>query len=51
MKEKIKVCLLTLGCKVSQYESGAIKEELIKLGYDATTDFEVADFYKHLCSY
>ena len=45
MKEKIKVCLLTLGCKVSQYESGAIKEELIKLGYDATTDFEVADFY------
>lgn len=45
MKEKIKVCLLTLGCKVSQYESGAIKEELIKFGYDATTDFDVADFY------
>ena len=45
MNKKIKVCLLTLGCKVSQYESGAIKEELIKLGYDATTDFDVADFY------
>lgn len=45
MKEKIKVCLLTLGCKVSQYESGAIKEELIKLGYNATTNFEVADYY------
>lgn len=45
MNKKIKVCLLTLGCKVSQYESGAIKEELIKLGYDATINFEVADFY------
>lgn len=45
MDKKIKVCLLTLGCKVSQYESGAIKEELIKLGYDATLNFEVADYY------
>lgn len=40
-----KICVLALGCKVSQYESGAIKEELKKLGYDATTDFCTADYY------
>ena len=42
----MKISLLTLGCKVSQYESGAIKEELLKLGYDATTEFvSDADIY------
>lgn len=45
MSEKITISVLTLGCKVSQYESGAIKEELIKLGYNAVTDFCLADYY------
>lgn len=43
--KKEKICVLALGCKVSQYESGAIKEELKKMGYDATTDFCTADYY------
>lgn len=42
----MRISILTLGCKVSQYESGAIKEELIKLGYAATTEFvDDADYY------
>lgn len=45
MSEKTTISVLTLGCKVSQYESGAIKEELIKLGYNAVTDFCLADYY------
>ncbi len=45
MEDKITICVLTLGCKVSQYESGAIKEELIKMGYQAVTDFCWADYY------
>lgn len=45
MDKQIKISILTLGCKVSQYESGAIKEELLNLGYDATTEFCQADYY------
>ncbi len=45
MSEKIKVSVITLGCKVSQYESGAIKEELVNMGYDAVTNFCMADYY------
>ena len=41
----MKISVLSLGCKVSQYEGGAIKEELLKMGYDATTDFVLADYY------
>lgn len=45
MNKEIKISVITLGCKVSQYESGAIKEELVHLGYNATTDFCLADYY------
>lgn len=42
----MKISILTLGCKVSQYESGAIKEQLLKMGYNATTEFDSdADYY------
>ena len=27
----MKIAIITLGCKVNQYESGAIKEELLKI--------------------
>ena len=41
----MKIAIITLGCKVNQYESGAIKEELIKNGYDVSLNLEPADLY------
>lgn len=41
----MKISIVTLGCKVNFYESDAIKEELIKNGYDVVTGLEVADMY------
>ena len=40
MNKRPTVCIHTLGCKVSQYESAAIKEELIKRGYTITSDID-----------
>lgn len=34
------VSIHTLGCKVSQYESAAIKEELVRRGYTVTSDID-----------
>ena len=39
------VSLISLGCKVSQYESDAIGQELVKLGYNVYNHFCVADYY------
>ena len=39
------VSLISLGCKVSQYESDAIGQELAKLGYNVYNHFCVADYY------
>ena len=41
----MKIAIITLGCKVNQYESGAIKEELLKMSYDVTLNLEPADLY------
>lgn len=41
----MKVGIITLGCKVNQYESGAIKEELEHNGYEVTMNLEPCDIY------
>lgn len=41
----MKVAVLTLGCKVNQYESDSLVFELQKRGYEATTELEAADAY------
>ena len=41
----MKIGIITLGCKVNQYESGAIKEELISMGHEVTTNMEPCDLY------
>ena len=41
----MKIGIITLGCKVNQYESGAIKEELEKDGHTVVTDLQPADLY------
>jgi len=40
-----KFAISTLGCKVNQYESSAIKEELIAKGYKYVSFDELADIY------
>ena len=41
----MKIVVYTLGCKVSQYESDAIMQELKNNGYNVSTKLEVADIY------
>lgn len=41
----MKISIITLGCKVNQYESAAIKEELIKMGHEVVEKLEPADLY------
>lgn len=41
----MKVVVYTLGCKVSQYESDLIMEQLIKQGYEVSKTLEKADIY------
>lgn len=41
----MKICVVTLGCKVNQYESDALIFKLKELGHDAVGDLEVADAY------
>ena len=43
MNQKPIVSIHTLGCKVSQYESAAIKEELVRRGYTVTSDIDNCD--------
>ena len=41
----MKISIITLGCKVNQYESGALKEELLKMGHDVSMHLEPADLF------
>lgn len=41
----VKVCLLTLGCKVNQYESDSLANALENLGYNVSSKLEEADFF------
>ena len=41
----MKVALITLGCKVSQYETEVLKEAFETLGYETTTKLVRADIY------
>lgn len=41
----MKVVVYTLGCKVSQYESDLIMEQLINKGYEVSKQLEKADIY------
>ncbi len=43
--DKIKVCLITLGCKVNKYESDCIAKMLENVGFETTEEFEFADYY------
>ena len=40
-----RVAFYTLGCKVNQYETESIKNQLIQKGYKETTFEEEADIY------
>ena len=40
-----KISIITLGCKVNQYESDAIKHELEKEGFEVFSKLTVADIY------
>lgn len=44
MKEKT-ISIITLGCKVNEYESGSMKSQLKKLGYEVFEGLKVADIY------
>ena len=41
----MKVCIITLGCKVNQYESDSLLFALEKLGYEVNTELCYADYY------
>lgn len=41
----MKAAISTLGCKVNQYDSQLIKENLIENGYEITTTDNIADIY------
>lgn len=41
----MKVCIMTLGCKVNKYESDALMENLSLKGYETTDKLEPADIY------
>ena len=41
----MKVCIITLGCKVNQYESDALANSLEKLGYEVCSKLEDANFF------
>lgn len=44
-EEKMKVAFHTLGCKVNQYETEAIREEFEKNGFETVKEDEYADVY------
>ena len=41
----IRIAFHTLGCKVNQYETEALKEKFTQLGYETVSDEERADIY------
>lgn len=41
----MKICILTLGCKVNEYESLSMASQLTKLGHTVTDKLQVADYY------
>lgn len=41
----MKISFHTLGCKVNQYETQALKEKFVQRGYEITEDGEFADIY------
>lgn len=41
----MKICILTLGCKVNKYESDALMNNLLEKGYDVSEELERADVY------
>ena len=41
----MKICILTLGCKVNQYESDSLLFALDKLGHEVSTKLSFADVY------
>ena len=45
MNEEIKASILTLGCRVNQYESDAIMQELAKYGVKICQSDEICDIY------
>ena len=45
MENKLKVVVFSLGCKVNQYEGGAMIEKLIENGFDASDKPGYADAY------
>lgn len=45
MEKQMKVCIITLGCKVNEYESLSMTSQLIQAGYSVTNKLEVADIY------
>ncbi|MDD2483451.1 MAG: tRNA (N(6)-L-threonylcarbamoyladenosine(37)-C(2))-methylthiotransferase MtaB [Eubacteriales bacterium] len=40
-----KIAFYTLGCKVNQYETQALKEKFVSLGYEIVGEQEIADVY------
>lgn len=45
MKKPYSVGIVTLGCRVNQYESDSIMQELSKNGFTVKSPFDVCDFY------
>ena len=41
----MKVAFHTLGCKVNQYETEAMKEQFLQAGYEIVEEEEPADIY------
>ena len=41
----MRVCFITLGCKVNEYETMSMYTQLKKAGFKVTTNFEKADYY------
>ncbi len=43
--DNLKIAFYTLGCKVNQYETEALKEEFARAGYQVAGEDDVADIY------
>ncbi|NLP31283.1 MAG: tRNA (N(6)-L-threonylcarbamoyladenosine(37)-C(2))-methylthiotransferase MtaB [Clostridiales bacterium] len=45
LEDVMKIAFYTLGCKVNQYETQALKEKFLKRGYELVEEDEYADIY------
>ncbi len=45
MEKRAKICILTLGCKVNQYESNSLAKVLEEAGCEVVFSLEKADYY------